>query len=308
VKVNSAKHLIHQTDNRRHLNRYQHISMEDGGCVAGSVFVPDGLWPSKYKFLFIDFVFLKIFNLELDKPERACSECNPPIPPTRNETFYRSFQKKGENVNEARMTDMWFGPYKDETALYISKFGNKETIVRIRYTGSTNKPPNPLFDFTYQTDTQVQFDASRSFDPENDVLTYQWDFGDGSDKSSGVQAVHEYAESGEYIVTLMVSDSEGQSQQDFKTVTIGQVPTVTIISPSETDLFSVGEILTLRGEAFDASGISIPDDQLEWEVRQHHAGKSVESVCTFSLCSCILCSRHFAQRSLPSILGCQKWK
>jgi PKD repeat protein len=257
------------------LNRYEHISRDDGGCVAGSVFVPEGLWPSQFKFLFIDFVFLKVYNLELDKTERACFECNPPIPPTRNETFYRSFQREGENVNEARMTTMWFGPYKDETALYISKFGNKETIVRIRYTGSTNKPPNPLFDFSYETGTQVQFDASRSFDPEDDSLTYQWDFGDGSDRSTGEQTVHEYTASGEYTVTLMVSDSQGQSQQEFKTVTIGQVPSVKIVSPLERDTFFVGEILMLKGEAFDALGISIPDDQLEWEVRQHHAGKSI---------------------------------
>lgn len=176
-------------------------------------------------------------------------------------------------MNEARMTSMWFGPYKDEMALYISKFGNKETILRIRYTGSANKPPNPLFDFTYETDTRVQFDASRSFDPENDALTYKWDYGDGSSIADGVQTLHEYSDFGEYVVTLVVTDSQGQSQQDFKTVGIGQVPNVTIISPSATDLFSVGEILTLKGEAVDARGNSIPADQLQWEVRQHHAGK-----------------------------------
>jgi PKD domain len=255
--------------------RYEHISYQDGGCVAGSVFVPEGLWPTNYQFLFIDFVFLKVYNLELDRSERACTECSPPIPPTRNETFYRSLRKEGENVNEARMTSMWFGPYKDSMALYLSKFGNKETIVRIRYTGSTNKPPHPLFDFTYGSETQVQFDAGRSFDPENDTLTYQWDFGDGSPKETGVQAVHEYATSGEYVVTLAVADSQGQSQQDFKMVKIGQVPTVTIISPSKTDLFSVGEILTLSGGAVDALGNPIPEDQLEWEVRQHHAGELI---------------------------------
>lgn len=243
--------------------------------MAGSAFVPKGMWPDRYKFLFIDFVFLKVSNLELDKPERACMDCSPPVPPTRNETFYRSFRKEGENVNEARMTSMWFGPYKDGMALYLSKFGNKETIVRVRYTGiENNKPPHPLFDFTYETETSVKFDAGRSFDPDNDALSYEWDFGDGSQKVAGVEAVHEYTKSGEYTAMLVVTDSQGQSQQDFKKVEIGEVPTVTILSPAEASLFSVGEILTLQGEALDAEGNPIPEEQLEWEVRQHHAGES----------------------------------
>jgi hypothetical protein len=32
---------------------YQHRENKDG-CVAGSAFVPEGLWPEEYKFLFID--------------------------------------------------------------------------------------------------------------------------------------------------------------------------------------------------------------------------------------------------------------
>ena len=48
------------------------MSFEDGGCVAGAAFVPEGIWPEAYKYLFIDFVFLKVFNLQLDIPEREC--------------------------------------------------------------------------------------------------------------------------------------------------------------------------------------------------------------------------------------------
>jgi hypothetical protein len=53
--------------------RYEHVSFEDGGCVAGAAFVPEGLWPETYKYLFIDFVFLKVFNLQLNMPERQCT-------------------------------------------------------------------------------------------------------------------------------------------------------------------------------------------------------------------------------------------
>ena len=32
---------------------YQHRE-DNGGCVAGSVFVPEGIWPDEYKLLFLD--------------------------------------------------------------------------------------------------------------------------------------------------------------------------------------------------------------------------------------------------------------
>lgn len=163
-------------------------------------------------------------------------------------------------------------------ALYLTKYGNKETIVRIRYTGNTNKPPHPLFDFTYETENAVRFDASRSTDPENDALTYEWEYGDGSPRVAGIQSVHEFSKPGEYTVTLKVTDSQGNAQQDFKIVKIGEVPTVTILSPASTDLFSVGEVLQLQGEASDYLGNPIPIDMLEWEVRQHHAGMFLDDI------------------------------
>jgi PKD domain/Abnormal spindle-like microcephaly-assoc'd, ASPM-SPD-2-Hydin len=55
------------------------------------------------------------------------------------------------------------------------------------------------------------FDASRSFDPESDELTYQWDFGDGS-TSSDIAPEHTYASADEpRTVTLTVSDGQKTS-------------------------------------------------------------------------------------------------
>jgi PKD repeat protein len=250
---------------------YEHISYEDGGCIGGMAHVPEGLWPSAFKYLFIDFILLKIYLLEDNRPDRACPDCFPPLPPTRNETFYRSTRKEEENVNEARMTEMWFGPYKDTQALYVSKFGNLDTIIRIRYNGILNKPPKPAFDWFYNGETIIEFDASRSTDPENDSLTYEWDFGDDTEESMDMVTSHEYTTPGEYDTTLTITDPDGQAQQISKTIKIGQVPKVNIISPIENITFSVGQVLRLQGEAYDFLGNPIPEDQLTWEVRQHHA-------------------------------------
>jgi glucose/arabinose dehydrogenase len=58
---------------------YAHVSYENGGCVAGSAFVPEGTnWPEEYNYLFIDFILLKIYNL-VEDPDAECREsCSPP--------------------------------------------------------------------------------------------------------------------------------------------------------------------------------------------------------------------------------------
>src|SRR5262249_36714512 len=52
------------------------------------------------------------------------------------------------------------------------------------------------------------FDASRSFDPESDELTYHWDFGDGT-TSTDIAPEHTYASADQpRVVTLTVSDGQ----------------------------------------------------------------------------------------------------
>ena len=54
----------------------------------------------------------------------------------------------------------------------------------------------------------VSVDGSGSSDSDGSVVSWVWDFGDGS-SGSGVQASHEYASAGTYAVTLTVSDDKG---------------------------------------------------------------------------------------------------
>ena len=58
--------------------------------------------------------------------------------------------------------------------------------------------------------TEYRFDGTGSSDPNEDVLTYSWDFGDGS-RGTGVTATHVYEAPGMYDVTLTVSDGSAEA-------------------------------------------------------------------------------------------------
>jgi mono/diheme cytochrome c family protein len=69
--------------------------------------------------------------------------------------------------------------------------------------------------------TPIQFDGSGSTDPENDALTYAWDFGDGN-AASGAMPVHTYAAAGTFDVSLVVSDGMSSSAPSVTTATISE--------------------------------------------------------------------------------------
>ncbi|TRZ49352.1 MAG: PKD domain-containing protein, partial [Dehalococcoidia bacterium] len=53
----------------------------------------------------------------------------------------------------------------------------------------------------------VDFNASASYDPDGIIVSYSWDFGDGTTDSEAT-ARHSYVEDGVYTVTLLVVDNE----------------------------------------------------------------------------------------------------
>jgi len=53
----------------------------------------------------------------------------------------------------------------------------------------------------------ITFNASESYDEYEEPLTYHWEFGDGTPNGTGVTVTHAYAQAGDYLVTLAVTDS-----------------------------------------------------------------------------------------------------
>ena len=175
---------------------------------------------------------------------------------------------------------MFFGPYRDTHALYVIKYGNNDSILRIRYIGL---PPVAVIEAKYNNNNNiinsvmgeaVEFDGSGSFDPDggSEALSFQWDFGDGNNSyTNTINPSHIYNEPGNYTVTLVVTKSKDQAHLVSTTVVVtGKPLTAVIVSPMEGDRFAVGEVLRLNAEAYDFKGNRIPDDQLTWEVREYY--------------------------------------
>jgi len=57
------------------------------------------------------------------------------------------------------------------------------------------------------------FNASESADPDGEIVSYSWSFGDGS-KAEGVVVEHKYMRPGRYAVKLAVTDDKGASAED----------------------------------------------------------------------------------------------
>jgi PKD domain len=54
----------------------------------------------------------------------------------------------------------------------------------------------------------VQFDGSGSYDPDGEIVSWHWDFGDG-EVSDQMAPMHAYSQDGEYVVVLCVTDNDG---------------------------------------------------------------------------------------------------
>ena len=92
-----------------------------------------------------------------------------------------------------------------------------------------NQPPQALFTATPmrgEAPLRVTVDASGSSDPDGEVVSWQWNFGDG-ETASGRILVHTFDAVGEYDIRLTVRDND--SEEDTATLRV----TVTEVLPNE---------------------------------------------------------------------------
>ncbi|MCL1065960.1 S8 family serine peptidase [Shewanella olleyana] len=80
-------------------------------------------------------------------------------------------------------------------------------------------PAAPVADFEFAVDGLTVDFTNTSTDINDDIVSYAWDFGDGS-MSSDTNPTYVYAMGGAYTVSLVTTDSEGQSDTQSMTVEV----------------------------------------------------------------------------------------
>ena len=141
----------------------------------------------------------------------------------------------------------------DERGRRLSVMGVVVAVVGVVATGAAlavqaNQPPSAVVTAdrtTADVGTFILFDGTGSSDPDGTVVTYSWDFGDGSpvvtgDAFEAGMVFHSFGADGVYTVTLTVTDDQGATSDPTApgatvTVTIGTgVPTTTTTTTSTT--------------------------------------------------------------------------
>ena len=127
------------------------------------------------------------------------------------------------------VTCMAINPVNDY--LYYASYGGE--IREVKYAPLGNQSPlakatqNVLFGTSPLT---VQFNGTTSSDPEGGVLTYVWDFGDGTPTSTSDSPSHIFTTSNsnptQYNVTLTVTDDQNQTNVKTLIVSVNNTPPV----------------------------------------------------------------------------------
>jgi hypothetical protein len=100
--------------------------------------------------------------------------------------------------------------------------GNLSPMQRLDYTtikysqDYSSSPPAAMagLDQIVVREATVDFDGSDSFDFNGSIVSYDWDFGDGTTHATGSQPAHVYTTSGTYDVILTVTDTSGMQGSD----------------------------------------------------------------------------------------------
>jgi len=150
------------------------------------------------------------------------------------------------------------------------------SIRRIRFQADNASPTADIVASPTSGDPPlaVGFDASGSTDPDDNPLTYAWDFGDNDDQfndSFDAAPSHTYNEPGSHVARVRVDDGHGGTDTHSVTISVDNAaPNGTITSPTASFTWSVGQTVGFSGTASDPDQGTLPASVFEWELLMHH--------------------------------------
>lgn len=193
-----------------------------------------------------------------------------------------------------RPIDMQFGP---DGAMYIIEWGTgfgggnaDARIIKIDYVENLgNRPPQAFLQASKTSGSApltVDFSAELSSDPDADFLKYSWDFnGDDIEDDSTETPSYTFIEAGAYLVTLTVTDPDGESSVDQIEIVAGNTaPVVTIDYPVDGGFYIEGDAIEYKvsvndeeqgsiGEGIECSAIET-EPSIGHDDHSHGAGPS----------------------------------
>ena len=133
----------------------------------------------------------------------------------------------------------------------------------------------PLAAFTSSSvDLRLTVNGEGSTDPDGNIATYTWNWGDSTPRGTGVRAAHPYAQPGTYQVSLTVTDSRGAAGSASRSVVIVILPTASFIARHDRMTVS-----------FDGSSSSSPGRTItayEWDFGDSTTGMGEKASHTYT--------------------------
>jgi glucose/arabinose dehydrogenase len=230
------------------LHAYEHPSGV-GRAISGGAFYLDNQFPNQYhgSYFFGDYAADFIQNLDSDSGTNVVSD------------FITGVQSP---------VDIKIGP--DGSLYYLSIFDGK--VGKVQYVPGGNNFPFAIANANPTSGLApllVNFDGSQSGDPDGDMLTFAWEFGDGS-KANTANPSHTYESDGPYTAKLTVTDTEGGQDSATIDISVGTPPIGEIKTPIAGTRYNAGDTISFSGSASDAEDGILPNSAFGWVVLFHH--------------------------------------
>ncbi|TDV54958.1 ThuA domain-containing protein [Actinophytocola oryzae] len=216
----------------------------------------DTKFPSSYdgKAFFYEWARNKMYSIIPSEDGKSVEKVNPFLPDTQ---FLAPIDSKFGPEGSMYVLD-WgggFGRDNPDSGLYRVDYvsGSRSPSASARATPDSGHAP-----------LQVQFTGESSTDPENEALTYEWDFdGNGTTDSTDVSPTFTYTANGVYNARLTVTDPHGKTGTTTVPITVGNTrPDVNFQLPPNGAFFDFGDEISWQLAVTDAEDTTIPDSSV----------------------------------------------
>ena len=125
-----------------------------------------------------------------------------------------------------------------------------------------NRPPvskivTPSNGGSYSEGKEVIFDGMASSDPDNDILSYNWELGEAGGPKYTASKNSKFnldLDEGDYSVTLTVEDPDGETNAVTHSFSVTNLPPVAIISSDKNSVFTQEAIQFSGDDSYDPEG------------------------------------------------------